>query len=71
MFPSQSLPSSSNESEIKRMTDFKKFGLSSYTLELTKSKVPVAYGRNSVSDLASSDDVTTNGVNGKIGNSAC
>ena len=71
MFPSQSLPSSSNESEIERMTDFKKFGLSSYTLELRKSKVPVAYGRNSVSDLASSDDVTTNGVNGKIGNSAC
>ena len=33
-----------------------------------KWKFPVAYGKNSVSDLASSNDVTTNGVNGRIGN---
>ena len=33
----------------------------------TESKVAVAYGRNFVSDLASNNDVTTNGVNGRIG----
>ena len=37
-------------------------------LEPTKSKVSVAYGRNSVCDLASTNDVATNDVNGKIGN---
>ena len=31
-------------------------------------KVPVTYDRNSVSDLAGSNDVATNGVNGRIGN---
>ena len=35
-----------------------------FSLEPTKSKVPVAYGRNSVRDLARSNDVATNGVNG-------
>ena len=39
-----------------------------YTLEPKKSKVPVVYGRNSVSDLASRNDVATNGVNGRIVN---
>ena len=38
------------------------------SFETTKLKVPVAYGRNSVSDLASSNDVTRNGVNGRISN---
>ena len=33
-----------------------------------KSKVPVAYGKNSVSDLGISNDVTTNDVNVRIGN---
>ena len=50
------------------MTDLEKFGLKPYSLEPIKSKVPVAYGRNSVSDLDSSNDVATNGVNGRIGN---
>ena len=68
MSSSKSLPSSGTESEIERMTDFEKFSLQPYTLETTKSKVPVGYGRNSVSDLASSNDVTKNGVNGRIGN---
>ena len=68
MSSSKSLPSSGTESEIEKMTDFEKFGLQPYTLEPTKSKVPVAYGRNSVSDLASSNDVATNGVYGRIGN---
>ena len=39
-----------------------------YTLEPKKAKVPVTYGRNSMSDLASSNDVAINGVNGRIGN---
>ena len=37
-------------------------------LTLDPTKVPVAYGRNSVNNLASSIDVATNGVNGRIGN---
>ena len=41
---------------------------SAYSLEPIEWKVPVAYGSNSVSDLASSIDVATNGVNGRIGN---
>ena len=49
------------------MTDFEKFGLQPCTLEPIKLKVPVFYGRNSVSDLACSNDVATNGVNGRIG----
>ena len=66
---SKSLPSSGTESEIKKITDFEKFGLKSYShLEPTKSKLPVAYGRNSVRDLASSNDVATNDVNGRIDN---
>ena len=35
---------------------------------MTKLKVPVAYDGISVSDLASGNDVATNGVNGRIGN---
>ena len=70
MSSNKSLPSSGTKSEIERMTDLEKFGLQPYTLEPTKSKVPVDCGRNSVSDLASSNDVTTNGVNARIGNQA-
>ena len=68
MFSSKSLPLSGTESEIEKITDFEKFGLQPYILEPTKSKVPVAYGRNSVSDLASINNVATNGVNSRIGN---
>ena len=50
------------------MTDFEKFGLQPYSLEPTKSKVPVAYGRNSMSDLTSSSNAATNDVDGRIGN---
>ena len=71
MSSSKSLPWSGTEPEIERMSDFEKFGLQPYTLEPTKSKVLVAYGRNSVSDLASSNDVATNGLNGRIGNKTC
>ena len=63
---SKSLPSSGTKSELEKITGFEKFSLYPYTLEPTKPKVPVAYGRNSVSDLASSNDVATNGVNGRI-----
>ena len=42
MSSSKSLPSSGTESEIEKMTVFEKFGLETYTLEQTKSKVPVA-----------------------------
>ena len=52
----------SPESKTEKMTD------RPHTLDATKSKVPVAYGRNSVSDLASSNDVATNGVYGRTGN---
>ena len=66
MSSSKSLPSSGTGSEIERLTS--KNSACNHTLEPTKSKVPVAYGRNSVSDLASSNDAPTNGVNGRIGN---
>ena len=69
MSSNKSLPSSGTKSEIERMTDLEKFSLP-YTLEPTKSKVPVDCGRNSVSDLANSNDVTTNGVNVRISNQA-
>ena len=51
MSSSESLSSSSIVSETERMTDFEKFGLQPYSLEPTKSKVPVGYGRNSMSVL--------------------
>ena len=51
------------------MTDFEQFGLQPYSLEPTKSKVPVAYyGRNSMSDLGSTNAAATNDVDGRIGN---
>ena len=50
------------------MTDFNKFGLHPYSLELPKSKVPVGYGRKIMSDLASSSNAVTNDVDGRIGN---
>ena len=62
------LSSSGTESETERMTDFEKFGLQPYSLEPTKSKVPVGYGRNSMSDLASSSNAATNDVDDRIGN---
>ena len=68
MSSSESLSSSGTESETARMTDFEKFGLQPYSLEPTKWKVPVGYGRNSVSDLANSSDAATNDVDGRIGN---
>ena len=68
MSSSESLSSSGTESETARMTDFEKFGLQPYSLEPTKSKAPVDYGRNSVSDLANSSDAATNDVDGRIVN---
>ena len=62
MSSSKSLPLSGTESKIEKMTD------RPHTLDATKSKVPAASGRNSVSDLTSSNDVATNGVYGRIGN---
>ena len=56
------------ESKIDRISDFEKFALWPYSLEPRKSKVSVAYDRNSLSDRASSNDVATNDVNGRIGN---
>ena len=50
------------------MTDFEKLGLLPYSLEPTKSKVSVGYGRNSMSDLANSSNAATNDVDGRIGN---
>ena len=50
------------------MTDFEKFGLQPYPLEPTTSKVLVAYGRNSMGDLASSNDTPTNDADGRIVN---
>ena len=50
------------------MTDFEKLGLEPDSLEAIKSKVLVAYGRDSVNDLARSTDLATNGVNGRIDN---
>ena len=49
------------------MTDFEKFVLEPYSLEPTKSKVPVAFGKNSLSDLARSNDAATNDVDGRTG----
>ena len=68
MSSSESLSLSGTESEIERMTDFEKFGLQPYSLEPTKSKVPVGYGRDSMSDLANSSNAATNDVDGRIGN---
>ena len=68
MSSSELLFSSGTESETERMTDFEKFSLQPYSLEWTKSKVLVAYGRNSMSDLASSSNAATNDVDGRIGN---
>ena len=68
MSSSELLFSSGTESETERMTDFEKFSLQPYSLEPTKSKVLVAYGRNSMSDLASSSNAATNDVDGRIGN---
>ena len=53
---------------MKRMTNLKKFQLWPYTLEPRKTKVLVIYGSNSMSDLASSNDVAIYDVNGRIGN---
>ena len=64
MSSSKSLPSSGTELEIDRVTDFKICGLQPDTFEPTKPKVPVAYGRNSLSHLDGSNDIATNGVNG-------
>ena len=66
MSSSESL--SSSESVIERMTGFEKFGLHSYSFEPTKSKVPVGYERNSMSDLANSINAAANDVDGRIGN---
>ena len=68
MSSSELLFSSGTESETERMTDSEKFSLQPYSLEPTKSKVLVAYGRNSMSDLASSSNAATNDVDGRIGN---
>ena len=68
MSSSESLSSSGTESETERMADFEKFDLQPYSFEPTKSKVPVAYGRNSMSDVASSSNAATNDVDGRIGN---
>ena len=68
MSSSKSLSSSGTESETERMTDSENFGLQPYSLELTKSKVPVGYGRNSMSDLTNSSNGATNDVDGRIGN---
>ena len=68
MSSSESLSSSGTESETERMTDFEKIGLQPYSLERTKSKVPVAYCRNSMSDLAWSSNTATNDVDGRIVN---
>ena len=45
-------------------TDFKKFGFSPYFW--TNKKVSISYARNSVFDLASSNDLATNGGNSRI-----
>ena len=59
---------SGTESETERMTDFKKFGLQLYSIKPTKSEVPVAYDRNSLSDLGNSINAATNDMGGRIGN---
>ena len=68
MSSTKSLFSSFTESETERMTDLEKFGLHPFSLEPTKSKVPVGYGRNSMSGLANSSNAATNDVDGRIGN---
>ena len=68
MSSTESLSSSGTESKTERMTDFKKCGLQPYSLEPTKSKVQVCYGRNSMRDLANSSNAATNDVDGRIGN---
>ena len=68
MSSSKSLSSSGTESETERMTDFENFGLQPYSLELTKSKVPVGCGRNSMSHLANSTNAATNDVDSRTGN---
>ena len=65
MFSSESLSSSGTESENERMIDF---GLQPYSLEPRKSKAPVGYGCNSMSDLANNINAATNDVDGRIGN---
>ena len=50
------------------MTDFEKLGLEPDSLEAIKSKVLVAYGRDSVNDLARNTDLARNGVNGRRDN---
>ena len=70
MSSSESLSSSGTESETE-ITEFEKFRLQPYSLEPTKSKVPVAYGRNSMSDLGSSSNAAANDVDGRIGNKTC
>ena len=65
---SKPLPSSGTESEIERMTDFEKFLLvtiHSWTNKIKSSSF--LCGRNSVSDLASSNDVATKGVSDRFG----
>ena len=68
MSSSKSLPSSGTESEIERMTNFKNFGLQPYTLDWTEKNKSSSCLWNSVSDLASSNDVVTNVVDGRTGN---
>ena len=68
MSSSESLSFSGIEFDIKRMNDFKKFGLQPYSVEAKKSQVPVLYGKNSVCDLTSSNDAATNGMDGSIDN---
>ena len=43
MSSTKPLSSSGTESETERMTDLEKFGLHPFSLESTKSKVPVGY----------------------------
>ena len=64
---SKSLPLSGIEAEVERLNDLEKFNLTIHSWN-DKSKVPVARGSSSVSDLAGTNDVATNGVNGRIGN---
>ena len=68
MSSSESLSSSGTVSETGRISDFEKFSLQPYSLELTKSKVPGGYGKDSMSDLANSSNAATNDVDGRIGN---
>ena len=68
MSSSESLSSSLSLSVIERMTGFEKFGLQPYSLEPTESKVPVGYGRNSMSDLANSINAAANDADGRMGN---